>query len=146
MKEKEGENLLIDLKENLSEIKKSIDIITENAEKVREYYAKMFQQKVDQFFNSVNYDKERFEQEIFYFLQKADINEEIVRLNSHIEKVQNLLESEKAVGIKLDFIMQEMNREINTIGSKTPLIEITEQVILVKTYINKIREQARNIE
>ncbi len=146
MKEREGENLLTDLKENLYEIKKAISIISENAEKVKEYYTKMFEQKVEQFFSSANYDKERFEQEIFYFLQKADINEEIVRLNSHIEKVEGLLESEKAVGIKLDFIMQEMNREINTIGSKTPLIEITDQVILVKTYINKIREQARNIE
>jgi uncharacterized protein (TIGR00255 family) len=146
MKEKEGKNLLNDLKDNLEKIKKSINNIEENADKVRGYYKSLFSQKVKQYLDSIDYDKERFEQEIFYYTQRADINEEIVRLWSHIEKIDSLLNADYPVGIKLDFILQEMNREINTIGSKTPILEITNQVITVKTYINKIREQARNIE
>ncbi len=146
MKEKEGENLLKDLEGNLNQIKVSVQIIKDNASRVREYYRKLLSDKIEQYLNNVNYDKDRFEQEIFYYVQKADINEEIVRLESHINKAENLFKLDGTIGIKLDFIMQEMNREINTIGSKTPLIDITNQVISVKTYINKIREQVRNIE
>ena len=146
MKEKEGQSLLKDLQKNLSKIEESVKIISENANNVREYYTKMFEAKVRQYLEGIDYDKERFEQEVFYYIQKSDINEEIVRLKSHIEKVNSLLESNSAIGSKLDFIMQEMNREINTIGSKTPILEITNQVIAVKTYINKMREQARNVE
>ena len=146
MKEREGENLLKDLEDNLIKIKESLEIIVTNSGKVKEYYEKLFEEKIEQYLSITNYDKERFEQEIFYYVQKADINEEIVRLKSHIGKIVNILKTDSPIGIKLDFILQEMNREINTIGSKTPILEITNQVITIKTYINKIREQARNIE
>ncbi len=146
MKEREGENLLKDLEDNLIKIKESLEIIVANSDKVKKYYEKLFEEKIEQYLSTTNYDKERFEQEIFYYVQKADINEEIVRLKSHIGKIENILKTDSPIGIKLDFILQEMNREINTIGSKTPILEITNQVITIKTYINKIREQARNIE
>ena len=102
---------------------------------------------MDKIFNgNIDIDEKRVEFEIVLFSDKADITEEIVRLKSHIKKFLKTCEEEPPVGKKLDFILQEMNREINTIGSKNNLSEISELVIEIKNQIERIREQIQNIE
>ena len=94
----------------------------------------------------VEVDEERLAQEIVIFCDKIDISEELTRLNGHIDHFSHLLDSENAMGRKLDFLIQEMNREINTIGSKANNGEISKQVVEVKAILEKIREQTQNIE
>jgi uncharacterized protein (TIGR00255 family) len=91
-------------------------------------------------------DNIRLAQEVALLAEKSDITEEIVRLQSHISQFVSLLQSDEAEGKKIDFLLQEMNREINTIGSKSNDFEITRQVIEVKSELSKLREQAQNIE
>jgi len=85
-------------------------------------------------------------QEVAIMADKSDVTEEIVRLNSHISQFHEMLRSEDAVGRKIDFLIQEMNREINTIGSKTGDLEISKNVIEIKSELGKLREQVQNIE
>ena len=91
-------------------------------------------------------DEGRIELEAAIFAEKTDVTEEIIRLKSHLIQFDDLLNSKESVGREMDFLTQEINREINTIGSKTNDIEITSLVVLVKSELEKIREQARNIE
>ena len=94
----------------------------------------------------VEIDETRILTEVAIYTDKTCVDEEIVRLKSHVEAVRGMMESGGAVGKKLDFIIQEMNREINTIGSKANELKIAEIVIEVKTIIEKIREQIQNME
>jgi len=96
--------------------------------------------------DGLNVDEGRIELEAAIFAEKTDITEEITRLKSHLIQFDDLLNSEESVGRKMDFLTQEINREVNTIGSKTNDIEVTSLVVLVKSELEKIREQARNIE
>ncbi|MCG8526509.1 MAG: DUF1732 domain-containing protein, partial [Opitutales bacterium] len=91
-------------------------------------------------------DENRLSTEVVYFAEKSNINEEVVRLKSHVKQMGETLETEKPVGRKLDFLIQEMHREANTIGSKSSNIDITKCVVEIKTEIDKIREQMQNIE
>jgi uncharacterized protein (TIGR00255 family) len=92
------------------------------------------------------YYEGRFLQEVATLLSKYSVNEEIVRLRTHIASFKDLLESDEPVGKKLDFLSQEMNREINTIGSKSIIVQINQQVVEMKDSLENIREQVRNIE
>jgi uncharacterized protein (TIGR00255 family) len=96
--------------------------------------------------NSHDLDENRLYNEIVFYSDKSDINEEIVRFNSHMEQLDIALKSGGSIGRKLDFIIQEANREINTIGSKIGNLNITQIVIEVKNLLEKIREQIQNIE
>ena len=91
-------------------------------------------------------DEARLAQEVVIYADKCSIEEEVTRLNSHIYQFRELLNSNEAMGKKLDFMIQEMNRETNTIGSKANNLEITNEVINMKTQIENIREQVQNIE
>ena len=91
-------------------------------------------------------DENRFSTEVAYYADRSNITEEIIRLRSHISQLKQTMDKGGSVGRKLDFIIQEMNREINTIGSKSGDVEITNRVVEVKSEIEKIREQIQNIE
>ena len=91
-------------------------------------------------------DENRIAQEVVIYADKCSVEEEVTRLNSHISQFKELLKSDENVGKKLDFIIQEMNRETNTIGSKANSLEITNEVINIKTQLENIREQVQNIE
>ena len=91
-------------------------------------------------------DEQRILTEVTIFADKACIDEEITRLKSHIDQLKNILENGGQVGRKLDFLVQEMNREANTIGSKSNNIDVTKKVVEIKSEIEKIREQVQNIE
>ena len=93
----------------------------------------------------VKFDKNRLEQELFYYIEKVDINEELVRLNKHINLLTKTIKSSKSVGKKLNFISQEIGREINTIGSKCSDFKIQKSVINMKEYLEKIKENCYNI-
>ena len=94
---------------------------------------------------NIKFDKNRLEQEIFYFLERLDINEEITRLNKHLNLLINTIDQKKPIGKKLNFICQEIGREINTIGSKSSEFEIQSSVINMKEYLEKIKEENFNI-
>ena len=96
--------------------------------------------------NLIDANDERIKQELLFFIQKSDINEEIDRLESHIEEITRLLSLKTPIGKKMDFLMQEFNREANTIGSKAAGIEISNMSINLKVCIEQIREQTQNIQ
>jgi uncharacterized protein (TIGR00255 family) len=91
-------------------------------------------------------DEPRILTEVALLIEKGDINEELDRLILHLKKFESLIQNESSIGKELDFLIQEMNREVNTIGSKSTTIAIKEQVVFLKTVIEKIREQVQNIE
>ena len=95
---------------------------------------------------SIEYDTNRFEQEIAYIAQKMDVDEELDRLESHFIEIEEILKREEAIGRRLDFMMQELNREANTLGSKSTDIETTQASVELKVLIEQMREQVQNIE
>lgn len=144
-KEREGENLKIDLVNSLSRIEQAHEVFCYWQPKMEE----IFKQNILKRFNELlgdNIDMQRVMQETASLLIKYTINEEIVRLKSHIESLKKEITNNPFPGKKMDFICQELNREINTIGSKNQLIEIGESVIGAKDALENIREQARNVE
>ncbi len=148
MKIKEGKFLENDILKRIKIIENYLKKISELKDKIVENYKKKLKENVEKIFNENKnlVDEKRIEFEIVLFSDKADITEEIVRLKSHIEKFRKTCKEEPPVGKKLDFILQEMHREINTIGAKNNLQEISEIVIEVKNQIERIREQIQNIE
>lgn len=107
---------------------------------------KMLERIKDLLEGSIEVDEQRIVMEIAMFADKTNITEEIVRLESHFEQLVNILDESKPVGRKLDFLIQEVNREVNTIGSKSPDIDISNYVVDMKSEVEKIREQIQNIE
>jgi uncharacterized protein (TIGR00255 family) len=110
----------------------------ENAEKLR--------QRISDLLSGTDIDETRFNTEVAYIADRADISEELVRLQTHITQFGAAMKNSGAVGRKLDFMVQEMNRELNTIGSKSSSMLITNKVIEGKSVVEKIREQVQNIE
>ena len=146
MKKSEGEKIAKDLNERLEEIQEKVNEVSKfSAGLIGEYIVKL-EERIKQILNDQEIDKKRLAEEVVIYADKSSIEEEITRLNSHIAQFKNLLSSEKPVGKKLDFIIQEMNRETNTIGSKSSSLNITNSVIDMKTEIENLREQIQNIE
>ncbi len=140
----EGENTLKDLRENLNVIKE----YSETIEKISDLHKKNIKEELELKSHSleVNFDNGRFEQEVFYYLEKMDINEELVRLKSHMDFFVEILDNDLIEkGKKLGFICQEIGREINTIGSKSSNSKIQNSVVEMKSSLEKIREQTLNI-
>ena len=146
MREREGKVLVVDIRKRVKKIQKLIDKIEKYSKSSPLDYKDKFLSKIKNLTDGLNVDEGRIELEAAIFAEKTDITEEIVRLKSHLIQFNDLLNSEESVGRKMDFLTQEINREINTIGSKTNDIEVTSLVVLVKSELEKIREQARNIE
>jgi len=146
MREKEGKVLIADIRKRLRKIQKLIDKIKKYSKLSLTDYKDNFLIKIKDLTDGLKVDEGRIELEAAIFAEKTDITEEIVRLRSHLIQFDDLLNSEESVGRKMDFLNQEINREINTIGSKTNDVEVTSLVVLVKSELEKIREQSRNIE
>lgn len=146
MRSIEGDNLMEDLSTNLSKIEDQISKIsslTENS--VKEYRENLFN-KISELLDEEKIDKDRMYLEVALMADKADINEELKRFDSHIVQFKSTMDIKDCIGRKLDFIIQEMNREINTISSKSNDESISVCVIEVKSLIEKLREQVQNIE
>ncbi len=143
---KEGENLCRDLIAKLEGMLTLVAYIEENSPKIVEEYKAKLQAKVKDLMEDNRVDDNRLLMEVTIFADKICVDEEIVRLKSHIEMVENTLRAGGSIGRKLDFIVQEMNREANTILSKSTDLEISNHGIELKTEIEKVREQIQNIE
>lgn len=147
MRIKEGIILKKDMESQIIKIEKMVMEIENRSPIVVEEYKEKLKDRIEELLDEeYNLDEERLNNEIAFFADKSDINEEIVRFNSHISQFLKALKETEPVGRKLDFIIQEMNREINTIGSKANDLVIGNYVIDVKSELEKMREQAQNIE
>lgn len=146
MRKIEGNKLSDDLKQRIKKIQEKIIEISSLSTGLIEEYVVKLEGRIKDILKTEEIDKSRIAQEVVIYADKCSIEEELTRLKSHIEQFENLLQSEEAVGKKMDFIVQEMNRETNTIGSKANNLEITNGVIDIKTELENIREQIQNIE
>ena len=143
---REGEFLKNDLNSKLDEMLGHVDFITERAPGLIETYRASLREKVAELLEASNIDESRIAQEVTIYADKVCVDEELVRLRSHIEATREELVKEGSIGRKLDFIAQEMNRESNTILSKSDDREVSDHAIELKTSVEKIREQVQNIE
>ena len=146
MRSEEGNKIFDDLMSRIDTIESKIIKISEKSTGLIQEYVVKLEGRVKEILQTEEIDKSRIAQEVVIYADKSSIEEEITRLKSHISQFRNLLQSNEAVGKKLDFIIQEMNRETNTIGSKSNCLEITNNVIDIKTELEDIREQIQNIE
>ena len=148
MKQKEGNELAKDMESRIKEIFNKVEKVSKLSTGLIEDYVVKLESRIKEILKSNEVDKQRLEQEVVIYADKCSIAEEVTRLKSHIEQFESLINKKEyiTIGKKLDFIIQEMNRETNTIGSKANCLEITNEVINIKTEIENIREQVQNIE
>ena len=145
-KKREGEGTKKDLEKLGAKFKASLEIILSKKDEMEEYFKKILLEKYEELLGEKGKDDPRFLSEVAALLVKYSINEECSRLKVHLSEYDKLLESDESVGKKLDFLCQEMNREINTTASKSQMVEINLEVVKMKDALEDIREQARNIE
>ena len=148
MRTAEGQHINQDLLERIGTLEKIIAKIDTNKAGAVEAYREHIKTKIQEYLVSLDasISEERFIQEIALLADKTDITEEIVRFTSHVVQLKNTLADANSIGRKVDFILQEMNREVNTIGSKAMDSNITEFVVQLKCELEKIREQVQNVE
>ena len=145
-REKEGENLKQDILNGLDEVAKNVDMMEIKSNALPEEYRKKLQDRLNELGVSQIVDENRIAAELVLFADRSSICEEITRLRSHLKSFKDILNHDGAIGKKLDFLVQEINREINTIGSKANCIDITDCVVITKNEVENIREQIQNIE
>ena len=146
MREKEGQSQKADIASKLDTIEACLDRIKEFAPKVVEDYRELLNARIAEVVEPSLVDKQRLATEVALYADHCAIDEEITRLSTHISNMRSLLEATEPVGRKMDFLVQEFNRETNTIGSKANDMRITKEVLAIKNEIEKMREQAANIE
>ncbi|MBE6901139.1 MAG: YicC family protein [Ruminococcaceae bacterium] len=146
MREAEGERMKADILSRLDTIEGWVAIVEQRSPLIVEEYRKRLFDKMCEVLNNSNIDEGRILLEAGIFSEKTAVDEETVRLRSHLQQFRTMLNGSEAIGRKLDFLVQEMNRETNTIGSKVQDIEVTKIVVDQKSEIEKIREQIQNIE
>lgn len=150
MRENEGEILRNELNFRLAEIENRLPVIESESNNVAEEYLVRLKKKITDFLSKsdsqIEIDQGRLAQEVAYLADRSDISEEIQRLKSHIEQFRQIMSDEKDVGKRLDFLTQELNREANTIASKTNNLIVKENALACKSEIEKIREQVQNVE
>lgn len=142
----EGLNLKNDLSNNIDILKENRENICNQVKNLKEEIRNKLFANIQEILDQNIINEDRLANEIVFYADRQDINEELSRLNSHFIQFEESLETNEAIGKKLDFISQEMLREVNTIGSKTSNINVTNHVIEMKTTIEKIKEQVQNIE
>jgi len=146
MREREGAALKADILKKCGQIKDITASITKRAPLVAQEYREKLTTRVQEALGDTNVDEQRLILEVTMFTDRACIDEELTRLVSHLSQMAGILEESEPIGRKLDFLVQEMNREVNTIGSKSNDLDITRLVVEAKSEIEKIREQVQNIE
>jgi uncharacterized protein (TIGR00255 family) len=146
MREIEGEKLIQDIENRLNSIAEKVEEMAKYSSTLVEEYIEKLENRVKELMKTDVVDETRLAQEIVIYSDKCSIEEELTRLRSHISQFRTLLKGSSPIGKKIDFLVQEMNRETNTIGSKANCLEITNRVIDIKTELENIREQIQNIE
>ncbi|MDD2534673.1 MAG: YicC family protein [Eubacteriales bacterium] len=149
MRAREGEKLVADIREKIIFLLERKALVAERAPNVPIEYQKRLSDRIDTLLTDQNrafYDEQRLTAEVLVFADKCAIDEELVRLASHLHQLDLILGESGAIGKKIDFLLQEINREINTIGSKANDLELTQTVVEMKSELEKIREQIQNLE
>lgn len=146
MREKEGQQLFADLSEQADTMEALVGEVEERTPKIVSEYATRLQTRMREILDAVPVDEGRLLNEVAIFADKVNVNEELIRLHSHIMQMRSFLQASEPIGRKMDFLIQEMNREINTIGSKSNDLEVARLVIDIKAVIEKLREQIQNVE
>ncbi|MNS04671.1 hypothetical protein D3C72_360550 [compost metagenome] len=145
MREKEGLHLTNDLEERLAKLEEFHAELTQLAPTVVGDYRNRLRQRLSELLDGTM-DEQRFSMEVAIFADRSNVDEELTRLGSHFEQCRELLHTREPIGRKLDFLIQEMNREVNTIGSKANHLALVNRVVEMKAELEKIREQAANME
>ena len=147
MKVKEGDHIQKDLMQRLSKIESLLNQIDERSEEAPNKYREKLKQRIEEILPGSAENEERILREIAIYADRVDISEEITRFRSHLKQFEELMASDKeAIGKILDFLIQEMFREVNTIGSKTEDVKVSQQIVEIKTELERIREQIQNVE
>ena len=146
MRDKEGCRLEKDIVMRGHLIKDMLEDIEDRAPAVIEEYRVKLKSRITELIQGADLDENRFNMEVAFFVDRSNITEEIIRLRSHLDQLDEILKQKGSIGRKLDFLVQEMNREANTIGSKANDLNITNLVVDIKSEVEKIREQVQNIE
>lgn len=145
-KTREGEATRGDLRRMADRLASGLDVVKNHAGELETMVKNNLRSRFEEMLGAQGYDEGRFLQEVAVMLVKYSVNEELVRLSTHLVEFDKLLKLDEPVGKRMDFLCQEMNREINTIGSKSQMVEINLQVVAMKDSLENIREQIRNIE
>ena len=145
MRYAEGEKLKNDLVERINEVERLVGILEKSAPLVSENFRKKIDERVRNILEATQVDESRLLQEVAIFADKSNVDEELTRLKSHISQFRSII-NDKNPGRKLDFLIQEFNREANTVCSKANDVDVTNTALLIKCEIEKIREQIQNIE
>jgi uncharacterized protein (TIGR00255 family) len=143
---KEGEALEADLMGRLEQSRRLMEEIKGKTPLVVDAYRERLRERVQALLEGSDFDERRFHQEVAYFAERSDVSEEVIRMESHLRQFESKLAEEGPAGRGLDFILQEMNREVNTIGAKATDIDIAHRVIELKGELERMREQVQNIE
>lgn len=146
MRKEEGIKISEDLEQRINDVSNKVEEISTYSTGLVEEYVVKLETRIKEILKTDVVDKDRLAQEIVIYSDKCSVEEELTRLRSHISQFKTLIRDDNPVGKKIDFLMQEMNRETNTIGSKANSLEITNLVIDIKTRLEDIREQVQNIE
>ena len=146
MREQEGLALAAEMRQYLQGLREKLEVIRRLAPRVVEEYRQRLAEKLAQLLPDSSVDPQRLAQEVALLAEKSDIAEEVARLESHLDQCAGLITSTASVGKELDFLMQEMHREVNTILSKSGAIDITRLAIAMKGEVEKLREQVQNVE
>jgi len=145
-RQREGAKLAADILERLKNISQTVEQISDLSPQIVESYRKRLKENIQRLLPDITVEPGRLEVEIALFADRSNVTEELVRLRSHLENFQGFLASRDAVGRKMDFYLQELNREINTVGSKAPEVAVSQRVVEIKSELEKIREQVQNLE
>ena len=146
MRQTEGKELVEDMQKRMQLVEQKLAEIEQYAKNVVQDYKQKLEARIKELLDTEVVDENRLAQEIVFFADKSSIEEEVTRLKSHIHQFRDFTKGASPIGKKFDFLIQEMNREVNTIGSKANCLEITNRVIELKNEIENIREQVQNIE
>ena len=147
MREREGIHLLKDLRQRIALLRKSVESVQKQAPEVVKRFQEQLRERVKNAGREMpGLDDERLLKEIVYFADRSDVSEELTRLQSHFQQFDDCVKAKEPVGRTLDFLAQEMNREVNTIGSKANDSLISRQVVILKAELEKFREQVQNVE
>ncbi len=145
MRQKEGEIIQKDISDSMNKLNNFLGKTEELVGQYKNQKQKLLIENVSEFIDSENLDESRLIQEVAYYTERSDVNEEIVRCKSHFEQLNNYFRQNEPVGKRINFLLQEINREINTIGSKSPQSDVTTYIVEMKSELEKIREQSQNI-
>ncbi len=142
----EGKAIERDFLERLDTIRGYVDDIRQRAEQASTWYRDKLLQRINKLEKSIEINEDRLMQEVAFMAEKADITEELIRIESHLDQFKKYMAQDDAVGRRLDFLLQEINREVNTIGSKAADSLISHLVVEIKAELEKLREQTQNVE